>query len=50
MEQELWSQRIILAVAHKAEEMVCDVSEQISSITWESFKSGLLEENIYSVH
>lgn len=53
-EQELGTKCFALtevtsAVTH-TEEVVCDVSGQISSITQESFKSDLPEQNIYSVH
>lgn len=53
-EQELGTKcfdltEVTSAVTH-TEEAVCDVSGQISSITQESFKSDLPEQNIYSVH
>lgn len=53
--KELWTKCFGLtetasAVTHKEEEMVCDVSGQISSITQESFKRDLLEKYIYSIH
>ena len=54
-QQELWTKcfgltEITSAVTHKEEEMVCDVSGQISSVTQESFRSDLLEQNSYGIH